>query len=169
MNQKGGPPGVVANFRPTRARKRGTFGFTLLELMAVTTVLGVLLAVAIPSYSRYVARANTSAAIADIAKILLAVNTYTMNYDAPPPDLAAIGKGGMLDPWGQPYIYLSFSGLKGKGAMRKDKNLVPINTEFDLYSVGPDGESVPPLTAKHSRDDIVMANDGGFIGVASDY
>jgi general secretion pathway protein G len=144
-------------------------GFSLLELMAVITVLGVLLAVAMPSYARYVARANTSAAIADIARIHLAIETYTMNHDVPPPDLAAIGKGGMLDPWGQPYIYLSFTGLKGKGAMRKDKNLVPINTEYDLYSVGPDGESVPPLTAKNSRDDIVMANDGGFIGVASDY
>jgi general secretion pathway protein G len=53
--------------------------------------------------------------------------------------------------------------------MRKDKNLVPINSEYDLYSVGPDGRSVGPLTAKHSRDDIVMANDGRFIGVASDY
>jgi general secretion pathway protein G len=169
MYLKGGPAGAVANFRPTRARKRGAVGFTLLELMAVITVIGVLLAVAMPSYARYVARANTSAAIADIAKIHLAIETYVMNHDAPPPDLAAIGKDGMLDPWGQPYIYLSFMGLKGKGAMRKDKNLVPINTEYDLYSVGPDGESVPPLTAKHSRDDIVMANDGGFIGVASDY
>ena len=45
----------------------------------------------------------------------------------------------------------------------------PYRRQYDLYSVGPDGESVPPLTAKHSRDDIVMANDGGFIGVASDY
>jgi general secretion pathway protein G len=53
--------------------------------------------------------------------------------------------------------------------MRKDKNLVPINSEYDLYSVGPDGDSVPPLTAQPSRDDIVMANDGKFIGLASDY
>jgi len=46
---------------------------------------------------------------------------------------------------------------------------VPINTDFDLYSMGPDGRSAPPLTAKHSRDDIVRANDGAFIGLASDY
>ena len=115
------------------------------------------------------ARANTAAAIADIAKIHLAVETYEMNYDAPPASLDALGKAGMLDPWGRPYVYLSFTGLKGKGGMRKDKNLVPINSDYDLYSVGPDGDSVPPLTAKPSRDDIVMANNGGFIGVASDY
>jgi hypothetical protein len=50
-----------------------------------------------------------------------------------------------------------------------DHSLVPINTDFDLYSMGPDGRNSPPLTAKHSRDDIVRANNGAFIGVASDY
>jgi len=35
--------------------------------------------------------------------------------------------------------------------------------------MGKDGASVPPLTAKASRDDIIRANDGRFIGLASDY
>ena len=30
------------------------------------------------------------------------------------------------------------------------------------------GRTSPPLTAKHSRDDIARANNGAFIGVASD-
>jgi general secretion pathway protein G len=58
---------------------------------------------------------------------------------------------------------------KTKGSIRKDKNLVPINSDFDLYSKGPDGKSTPPLTAKDSLDDIVRANDGGYFGVASKY
>ena len=53
--------------------------------------------------------------------------------------------------------------------VRKDKNLVPINTDFDLYSLGKDGLSAGPLTAKDSRDDIVRANNGAFIGRAEDY
>jgi general secretion pathway protein G len=53
--------------------------------------------------------------------------------------------------------------------MRKDRNLVPINSDYDLYSVGPDGDSSLPLTAATSRDDIVRANDGRFIGKAEDY
>jgi general secretion pathway protein G len=137
--------------------------------MCIVAVIGILFAIALPAYGRYVKRTDIATAIADITKIHMAINVYVMNSGAPPPDLAAIGMGGMRDPWGQPYRYLSFSGLEGKGAMRKDKNLVPINSEYDLYSVGPDGRSVGPLTAKHSRDDIVMANDGRFIGVASDY
>jgi general secretion pathway protein G len=170
--QEGGTVGIVVDVRIARARKRlqrPDPGFSLLELMMAVATAGVLLAVALPSYSRYVARANTSAAIADIATVRLAVQAYVMNRDAPPPDLAAIGKADLRDPWGRPYVYLSFDGLGGKSEMRKDKNLVPINTEYDLYSLGPDGDSVPPLTAKPSRDDIVMANDGGFIGVAADY
>ena len=53
--------------------------------------------------------------------------------------------------------------------MRKDRNLVPINTDYDLYSKGPDGASSPPLTARAGQDDIVRANDGAYIGVAADY
>jgi general secretion pathway protein G len=53
--------------------------------------------------------------------------------------------------------------------MRKDRNLVPINSDYDLYSMGPDGESMPPLTAARSRDDIVRANNGGFVGTAEAY
>jgi general secretion pathway protein G len=35
--------------------------------------------------------------------------------------------------------------------------------------MGKDGQSSSPLTAKPSRDDIVRANDGRFVGLASDY
>ena len=55
------------------------------------------------------------------------------------------------------------------GQWRKDKNIVPINTDFDLYSIGKDGNSVAPLTAKPSRDDIIRANDGAFVGLVSVY
>jgi len=38
-----------------------------------------------------------------------------------------------------------------------------------LYSRGKDGDSSGPLSAKASRDDIVRANNGGFIGLGEDY
>ena len=87
----------------------------------------------------------------------------------PPPSLVDVGRDGLLDPWNRPYRYLSFTGLKGKGAMRKDRFLVPLNAEYDLYSRGKDGKTRPPLNAKDSRDDIVRANDGGFVGLATNY
>jgi general secretion pathway protein G len=55
------------------------------------------------------------------------------------------------------------------GQVRKDRNLVPINSRYDLYSMGADGRSVPPLTAQESRDDIIRANDGGYVGLAAGY
>jgi general secretion pathway protein G len=80
-----------------------------------------------------------------------------------------VGLAGLLDPWGNAYQYLNFADIMGVGQVRKDRNLVPINTDFDLYSMGRDGASQPPLTANTSRDDIVRANDGRFVGKAEDY
>jgi len=74
----------------------------------------------------------------------------------------------MTDPWGNPYQYLRVTG-SNRGALRKDRFLVPINSDFDLYSMGPDGETVLALTAKAARDDIIRANDGGYVGVAEGY
>jgi general secretion pathway protein G len=56
-----------------------------------------------------------------------------------------------------------------QGLMRRDRNLVPLNTRFDLYSKGKDGESYPPITAQRSWDDVLRANDGSFVGLASNY
>lgn len=152
-----------------RAERDFASGVTLLELMFAIAIVGVLAAVAVPTWHARVERLKISTAIADISGIHLAIQRYVAANYGPPPDLATIGQAGRLDPWGNAYAYLSFTGLKGKGPMRKDKNLVPINSQYDLYSMGADGESVAPLTAKKSRDDVVLANDGGFIGLASDY
>ena len=144
-------------------------GLTLLELMFVLAITAILAAVAVPSYRAYVERTRTSTAIADIGEIHLRIQRFIVNAGNPPPDLLAIGVADKRDPWGNAYVYLSFEGLVGKGPMRKDKNLVPVNSQYDLYSMGPDGESVPPFAAKKSRDDIVLANDGGYIALAADY
>lgn len=152
-----------------RADFRRARGFTLLEMMAAAAAAAILCAVGTATYRSSVEKARVAAASADIMVIATVISRYNSEYNIPPPDLATIGLDNKLDPWGHPYVYLSFTGLKGKGQMRKDRNLVPINSKYDLYSVGADGASVPPLTAKPSRDDVVLANDGNFIGLASDY
>lgn len=55
----------------------------------------------------------------------------------------------------------------GVGGARKDRFLVPINSDFDIYSMGRDGQTVAPLTALKSHDDIIRASDGGFYGLAT--
>lgn len=123
---------------------------------------------AIPKYSDVVERAKVAKAIGD----LKAITTDLLSTDSLPLSLAAINRATLLDPWGRPYVYLKFPSSTGKAppsGARKDRFLVPINSAFDLYSLGKDGQSAAPLTAARSRDDVIVANDGGFVGLARNY
>jgi general secretion pathway protein G len=137
--------------------------------MVTIGIAALIAAIGLPSYISYKQRAYVAAATMDIMTIATAINRYNTINNSPPPDLAAIGLDTLLDPWGRAYVYLSFTGLNGKGQMRKDKNLVPLNTQYDLYSLGADGQSRPPLTVPVSKDDVILANDGNYIGLASNY
>jgi len=55
------------------------------------------------------------------------------------------------------------------GSVRKDRFLAPINTDFDLYSMGPDGDSRAQLSAQPSRDDIIRAANGSYFGLAQEF
>lgn len=148
--------------------KKTHSGVTLLELMVAMSIVGILSIIAIPSYQQYIENSEQTIAIGDIRDIEATIERYYITNQSYPADLNAIGFS-KLDPWDNPYQFLNFDSVKGKGKFRKDKNLVPINSDYDLYSKGPDGRSVSPLTAKHSRDDIIRANNGQYIGIAKDY
>ena len=148
-------------------RSRNGVGFALIELLSVVAIIGVLAAIAIPRNREIVERARVAKAIGDLRT--LAIDIYSA--DPLPSSLATINRNTLLDPWGRPYVYLLFPvGRRGvPGGARKDRFLVPINSQFDLYSLGKDGVSSPPLTSRRSRDDVIMANDGGYYGLASKY
>jgi general secretion pathway protein G len=144
-------------------------GFTVVELLIVVALILTIAAIAVPNLLSAINRAKVARAVGDVRTIGNAVLGYQASNQQCPATLAQVGYGATLDPWGQPYQYLNFADTNGKGQMRKDRFLVPLNSYFDLYSMGADGESVSPLTAKASKDDILWANDGSFVGLASDY
>ena len=155
---------------PSSYRKpRYSNGFTLVELLIVAAIIMTLVAIAVPNMLAAFDYTKNAAAIANIHAIGTEILSYQIVNDKYPNTLSDIGLGSKLDPWGNPYQYLNFANVNGNGKMRKDRFLVPINTDFDLYSMGKDGARVSPLTAKASHDDIIWANDGSFVGLASDF
>ncbi|MCC7012176.1 MAG: prepilin-type N-terminal cleavage/methylation domain-containing protein [Planctomycetes bacterium] len=165
----------------TSALPRARRAFTLVEFMLVVAILGVLAALAVPRYQSAVTVARNAVAIREVNLLMNEIDRYKMRRGVLPDTLADIDRGETSDPWGHPYQFVVFDlAFAGRGAggtnaaevaglARSDRFLVPLNSAYDLFSSGPDGESVGPLTAAPSQDDIVRASDGAFIGLASDY
>ncbi len=171
----------VLDFR-TRCRAKLGAGFTLIELLLVLAIVGTLAAVAVPVLAQAFDKEKTARAIGDISALQTDLMAYELSEGAPPETLADMGWGGgdLLDPWGNPYQYQAFVTTVMQNDKREveprqgvtprsDRFLKPLNSSFDLYSMGKDGETKPKLGAKVSVDDIIRANDGHYIGLASQY
>ncbi len=153
-----------------QTRKSQQRGVTLVELLVVCMLLALLTTVALPTYDEYSERSRVSKAISDLRALELQIERFRLNNnDRVPDSLAELGVVVTPDPWGNDYRYLSFRNNPGKKGVRKDGALNPINTSFDLYSVGRDGDTKAPLPAPVSHDDIIRANDGAYVGLAEDY
>ncbi len=144
-------------------------GFTILELLVVTVIIGTLSTLAAPPLQRARDMAQVGRAIAEIRILSSELAIYIEINFTPPVSLAAIDRAALLDPWGNPYMYVPLTGPSATGEARKNKFQVPLNTDFDLGSAGPDGVSKTALTASASQDDILRAWNGAFVGPASDF
>lgn len=150
------------------ALRRGAY--TVVELALVLGILGVLAATAVAGFSGYRERMRRAQVIVHMKAIETALQGHDISGGGLPETLEELDPefAGLKDPWGHPYRYTPVPGTP-IGKLRKDKFLVPINSDYDLYSMGPDGDSESPLQAKPSRDDIIRAGDGSYYGPADRY
>jgi len=70
-------------------------GFTLIELLIVLVIIGILLAIAVPSYLGFKDRANQTAATANLRSAVPAVETYFSDNDTY--DLMTVAKLKLID------------------------------------------------------------------------
>lgn len=132
-------------------RAHAARGFTLIEIMVVVVIIGLLAAFIVPQVMGRVDEARVTKVKGDVQMLETAISMYrldTARYPTTAQGLAALvtkpedptvrnwKPGGYLsrvskDPWGNEYRY-AYPGTKGR--------------EYDLYSLGPDGQEGSPDT-----------------------
>lgn len=159
-------------------------GLTLLELLIAMVIVAILAVFAQYMFGgnklncdnpngrpSYTMRAKIANITGEIGAINIQAQRFELNHGRYPASLEELGMTGdaATDPWGNPYVFTDLTTLNGVGKARKDHNLHPVNTYFDIYSMGPDGVTATPFTSTLGKDDIVMANDGNYFGPACHY
>ena len=148
----------------------------------VLAIVGVIALVALPSYSEHKLKTLNSQCISDITYIAEQLEKARAATYAYPERLADLGEMP-LDPWGNEYQYLNLlnagdsssatvlnsNGSKAKGDGPRTRKKQNLNSDYDLFCTGPDGAYAANVSAAVSRDDIIRADDGAYIGPVGEY
>jgi len=110
-------------------------------------------------------------AFTDVRRIEKQISLFVFDNNGQLPDSLSelTNIGTVNDPWGNPCQYLRIAGgTANQGQIRKNMSDNPVNTDYDLYSLGADGLSKPQFKFKTSRDDVVRGYDGSYVGLVSE-
>ena len=96
--------------------QRNSKGFTLIELLIVIAIIGILAAIAIPSYTGYVKRAKVQEVVHAIGAVKTAVMAYYTEQGAVNPNLTSVAAINTLLGVNVPDKYLSAMSVQGNNA-----------------------------------------------------
>lgn len=146
-------------------------GFGLLDLMLTLIIVSLLAALAVPVYGEFMSRAKVNRASEEIASLGRRIESFCeANQGRCPASLDELPGKISRDPWGNNYRYVNLSvSYTADEPVRTGGDRLPLNTDFDLYSMGADQATMGWLSASVSRDDVIRANNGLFVGLAEEY
>jgi general secretion pathway protein G len=164
---------VACSPRRPRSAWRGGLrdqrAFSLVETLVVCGLIATLASLSAGIYVNALKRARITRAIGDLRALDTDIRAFHTRFNRYPTTLTEARPLIPVDPWGSPYVYTDLSQSNGRGRARKDGRLNPLNADFDLYSIGEDHRTSTPLTAAASKDDVIRARDGAYLGLASEF
>lgn len=163
---------IILPLNSTENRTTSNSGFTFLELLIAMAIVAILASLAISSFATFKELARVARCCEEIRSLEREIAAYATEKGEIPPDLATINRQDLKDPWGNPYHYYPAAlpvDITNAGPNNRINTAGTINSDFDLYSLGATGAFDQSINADDSKDDIVRANDGSFVGQAKDY
>lgn len=87
---------ALTTYAPAKAQRRS--GISLVELLVAVTLIGIMTAMAVPSFRRAVDQSRADIATANLRAIWSAERCYWLEYRSYTSDLALLRSLGLLDP-----------------------------------------------------------------------
>jgi prepilin-type N-terminal cleavage/methylation domain-containing protein len=134
-------------------KKRNQKGFTMIELMVVVVIVGILAAIAIPIYGKYVKQARTTEATGRMGEMITAAKAWAQEKGTWPTQQEFSQGLGILDPTETPNFTYAITG--GGGA--------DPNSAFQITATGRDKMDGVTVIM-----DLTTINDNGEVTVTED-